>query len=301
MLCALAKHSPLGVAMLLAAVTSGCVLMPQHEDLVKRVDSLEKQVNARDQELSTATQQAAEQAKQLEALLRSNTANVGVRVDNLEYELSLTRGAADDAKNEAAAMKNSMDEMRFALEQRLANIENQVNSASNIPEGKTELLAAAESEMQKKNYKQARLLYRTFASRYPSDAKSAEVHFKIGLTLFSERDFRSALGEFYWVVQNAPESAVIHDALYYSGLAFAKIGQCDKAIAYFGALTEKGSGANDQYKATAKKQIETLKADDGTICTDKSSASPVSTQNPAEDSAKKFNPLPKKSPAPRTK
>ena len=98
-----------------------------------------------------------------------------------------------------------------------------------------------------------------------------EVHFNIGLTLYSEQDYRSALGEFYWIVQKAPDSSVVNDALYYSGMAFAKVGDCQKAIAYFGALTREESTAPDRYKKQATKQVKVLEADKGKICNDVSS------------------------------
>jgi hypothetical protein len=63
----------------------------------------------------------------------------------------------------------------------------------------------------------------------------------------------------------------VHDAVYYSGLAFAKLGQCDKSLAYFKALVKEGSGAPDRYKKQAIKQIETLEKDAGKICTDRQS------------------------------
>ena len=72
-------------------------------------------------------------------------------------------------------------------------------------------------------------------------------------------------------MQNAPQSEVVHDAVYYSGLAFAKLGQCDKSLAYFKALLKPDSGAPDRYKKQATKQIETLEKDAGKICTDKQS------------------------------
>ena len=81
-------------------------------------------------------------------------------------------------------------------------------------------------------------------------------------------------------MQNAAESSVIHDALYYSGLAFAKLGQCEKAIAYFNALAANDSGAPDRYRTRAKEQITALQKDDGTICTDRSPEG-AKTKSPA--------------------
>ena len=62
---------------------------------------------------------------------------------------------------------------------------------------------------------------------------------------------------------------MVPDALYYSGLAFAKLGQCNNAIAYFEALREKKTKAPQQYKDKAAEQIGILQKDKGELCMDK--------------------------------
>lgn len=260
----------LGLMASLALPLAGCfVFKPQLDELQAEVDELEKKVSSRDKELEETLSKAERQSGELEDILRKNQANLGVRVDNMETDVQETRGVADDTLNETSALKSNIEELRAFMEERITELEGKVNQATDIPEGKQELLAAAERQLKKEKYKESRRLFRTYLSRYPADKKAAEVRFKIGLTLYSERDYRSALGEFYWIVQNAPKESVIHDALYYSGLAFAKLGQCDKATAYFNELSKKGSKAPDRYQSRAKEQIEALGKDDGKICTDR--------------------------------
>lgn len=273
------KRLQIVVPLLLALSSSAClVLQPQHDELEREVMELRKKVAERDTQLqetlAKAEAQMAEVEQQLDAaeqILRSNQASIGVRVDNLELDLAEVRGSAEDSLNELAALSQNVADSRTELDQRLTAVEDAVNQEKTIPEGKTELLRDAERALEAKEYSRSRRLFRTYLSRYPGDPKEAEVRFQIGQTLFSERDYRSALGEFYWLVQNAPQSSVIHDAVYYSGLAFAKLGQCDKSIAYFKAITKDGSGAPANYVKQAKKQIETLEKDDGKICAEKRS------------------------------
>jgi TolA-binding protein len=272
---------------------SACItLKPEHEALEKEVWELRKKVESRDQELASTLKAAAEQMAKVEEqlekaeeLLHTNQASLGVRVEDLEYQLSLVRGQAEDSLNEVAALTQNVAESRAEIDSRLGKVETAVNAEADIPEGKTDLLKGAERTLEAKDYAKARRLFRTYLSRYPGDPKEAEVRFKIGLTLFSERDYRSALGEFYWLVQNAPESEVIHDAVYYSGLAFAKLGQCEKSLAYFKALRADDSGAPERYKTQAKKQIETLEKDEGKICTDKAKPEDEAEAKPAETEA----------------
>ena len=169
----------------------------------------------------------------------------------------------------ATAVKQELVEQRADLDQRISSLEEKLNEATSIPESKKELMAEAERLMGKRKYKQARRLYRTYESRYPGDAQIPDVRFKIGLSYFSERDYKSSLGEFYRIIQDTPNSEIVPDALYYSGLAFAKLGQCSNAIAYFEALREKKTKAPQQYKDKAGEQIAILKKDKGELCVDK--------------------------------
>jgi TolA-binding protein len=267
------------VPLLLTVPLSACITMKaDHDELEREVMTLRKKVAERDSQLQETLVRAQEQMarveEQLDAaekILRHNQASIGVRVDNLEFDLAEVRGAAEDSLNELAALNQNVADSRAELDQRLTKVETSLNAATDIPEGKSDLLREAERALTGKDYGRARRLFRTYLSRYPSDVKEPEVRFKIGQTLFSERDYRSALGEFYWLVQNAADSAIIHDAVYYSGLAFAKLGQCEKSIAYFKAITKQGSGAPDNYVKQSKKQIETLEKDDGKICIEKRS------------------------------
>jgi TolA-binding protein len=274
------------VPLLLALPLSACITMKsEHDALAAEVMTLRKKVAERDTELQETLTKAQEQMglveQQLaaaEKILRDNQASIGVRVDNLEIDLADVRGNAESSLNELAALTQNVADQRLELDDRLTKVEQKLNAETDIPENKTDLMKEAERALEAKDYGRSRRLFRTYVSRYPGDPKEPEVRFKIGQTLFSERDYRSALGEFYWLVQNAPQSEIVHDAVYYSGLAFAKLGQCEKSLAYFQALLKPDSGAPDRYKKQATKQIETLQKDEGKICTDRPSeaeATPV--------------------------
>jgi len=271
-----------GLAMLLvvlaAVPSSGCIALKADQDeIAKEVDKLRKEVlagsEAAEKNQALAAQLEAK-LKEAEVLLRRNQADLGLRVENLELEVQGLRGEAENADYMATAVKQELLELRADLDSRLTALEEKLNEATSIPESKPELLAEAEKLMGKRNYKQARRLYRTYESRYPGDAQLADVKFKIGLTYFSERDYKASLGEFYRIIQDFQASAVVPDALYYSGLAFAKLGQCTNAIAYFEALREKKTKAPQQYKDKAAEQIGILQKDKGELCMDKGAPAP---------------------------
>ena len=263
------------VAVLLAA--PGCLtLKAEHNDLAAKVAKLEQQTGDRsatlDKEIEEAEKRLAEvQAKldEAERLLRGSQAGLGARMDDVEQQVNELRGAAENAELVASATTAGLQELRGDVDQRLGKLEEKLNEATNIPEDKDELWAEADRQLSKvKNPKQARRLFRTYVSRYPGDARIAEAKFRVGLTFYNERDFKSALGEFYRLIQEEPESPVIADALYYSGLGFAKLGQCKNAIQYFDAVIRLKDRATEQHVKAARGQIDLLKKDAGDICFD---------------------------------
>lgn len=265
-----------------AAGPSGCIALKADQDeIASEVAKLRQEVLAsgqaaeRNQELAD---EVDEKLQEVEELLRRNQADLGLRVENLEVEVQELRGAAENADYMATAVKQEQVELRADLDQRISSLEEKLNEATSIPESKKELLAEAEALMGKRKYKQARRLYRTYESRYPGDAQMPDVLFKIGLSYFSERDYKSSLGEFYRIIQDSPKSEVVPDALYYSGLAFAKLGQCGNAIAYFEALREKKTKAPQQYKDKAAEQIAILQKDKGELCVDTGSGSDATSK-----------------------
>lgn len=268
---------PLALLLALAAGGSGCIALKADQDeIAKEVDKLRNEVLA-GSEAAEKNQKLADEVEkklgQVEDLLRRNQADLGLRVESLELEVNELRGAAENADYMATAVKQELLELRGDVDHRLTTLEEKLNEATSIPESKPEILAEAEKLMGKKSYKQARRLYRTYESRYPGDAQLPDVKFKIGLTYFSERDYKAALGEFYRIIQDYPTAPVLPDALYYSGLAFAKLGQCQNAIAYFEALREKKTKAPQQYKDKAAEQIAILQKDKGELCMDKGGGS----------------------------
>ena len=270
------------VASVLAAafVAPGCLtLKAETNDLAAKVDKIEtrsidanKQLDAKLAEADAKLAELQSKLDQAEKLLRGSQAGIGVRMDVVEQDVQQLRGMAENAELVASTTTQGLQELRGDVDERLKKLEEKLNEATSIPEGKDELWNEADRQLQRKNFKQARQLFRTYMSRYPGDPKLADAEFKIGQTFYSERDYKSALGVFYRVIQTYGDAPVVHDALYYSGLGFAKLGQCKNAIAYFEALIRPKSPAPEQYQKAARDQIDLLKKDTGDLCFDREDA-----------------------------
>lgn len=263
-----------------SVLQTGCLtLKSEHDTLAERVTKLDAETGDRgkqlDDKIVEADAKLAElQAKldQAETMLRGSQAGIGARMDTVETEVAELRGSAENSELVASASAQAMSELREDVDKRLRTLEEKLNEATSIPEGKDELWNEADRQLQRKNYKLSRTLWRTFISRYPGDPKLPEANFKVGLTFHSERDYKSALGVFYNIIQTYSEDPIVSDALYYSGLGFAKLGQCKNAIAYFEAISRAGSNASQQYQKAAKDQIDILKKDTGDLCFDREDA-----------------------------
>jgi TolA-binding protein len=263
------------VALLGATLGGACVLRPAHEELKQEVYRLKDRTAEQDKALEETLKRANDQLAVLdekiaaaEKVLRTTQAGLAVRVENLESDLGALRGGGEDILNELSSAKRGLEEVRTDLDTRINALETKLNAATDIPESKSELLAAGDDAMQAKQYARARRLLRTYLSRYPDDDKGPEIRFKIGLTLYNEQDYRSALSEFAWIKKNAPNSPLINDTIYYLGLGLAKTGECAKAVAYFEFLAGPKSKAPKTHKEKAQKQIELLKTSASQLCKD---------------------------------
>jgi len=298
--------SQAGCAAIVLAFAPGCLtLKPQHDELAAKVAKLEAQTDNRsaklDEEIENAEKTLAELKEKLaeaEKLLRGSQAGIGVRMDDVELQFMELRGAADNAEYVASATNLALQELRGDVDGRLSALETKLDEATSIPENKDELWGEAERLLKKREYKQARRLFRTYVSRYPGDEKLAQAMFKVGLTFYGERDYKSALGEYYRIIQEQPDSPIVADALYYSGLGFAKLGQCKNAITYFKALQQPKSNATEQHKTQAQGQIAILEKDSGDICYDKGDSGAGAAGKQAIDKA---TPAAKSSKAPRSR
>jgi TolA-binding protein len=257
----------------------GCLALKADQDEIAReVAKLRKQVAEQDKLTGETVARAEKLVTELEDVLRRNQADLGLRVNSLEEDLRELRGAAENSEYTASAVKQEVLELRGDLDHRLLALEERLQEATNIPEAKTDLWAEAERQFKKGNDKGARRLWRTYESRYPQDEKLAQVRFQIGLTYFRERDFKSALGEFYRVIEESPKNQVLADSLYYSGLAFANLGRCKDAIAYFDLLRQKKFMREKKipdvarYTKAANEQIAILQRNDNNVCIDQPAA-----------------------------
>src|SRR5690606_19905177 len=146
-------HLPVGCRLMVAikyallplVLSTGCItLKADHDELAHEVAKLRTQVAQAQETTEASKARADELTKELEEVLRRNQADLGLKVDNLEYEVQELRGAAENADYQATAVKQELTELRADVDTRLQSLEEKLNEATSIPESKTELFAEAE-------------------------------------------------------------------------------------------------------------------------------------------------------------
>ena len=101
--------------------STGClVTTSQFDQLQREVDTLSERVEARDKELQASLARAETQSEELDRVLRSRAASLGVNVDDLGLDVAQLRGETEDARNDIAALLSETRELRAGFDQRVA-------------------------------------------------------------------------------------------------------------------------------------------------------------------------------------
>ncbi len=257
------------IALAMVCASSACItLKSEHDDLAREVTKLRKEL-AETRRQTVELREQGEQQRQVRAAT-SDTPAVSpewvARIGAAETSADQAQQAANAADVLATAAQADVNELRADLDTRLVVLETRLKEAGDIPGEKDALWAQASTAFRDKQYKQARKLWHVYRSRFPDDARAPEASFNVGLTHYSERDYNSALAEFYTLARGTAVTTVLPDTLYYAGLSFAKLGQCNNAIAMFRRLQDPVTHAPERHRERAAEQVGILERDEGNLC-----------------------------------
>lgn len=131
------------------------------------------------------------------------------------------------------------------------------------PTDPEEHLRHATGEQARGNNTRARALYRDFLEKYPDDPRGAKVRFELGMTYFEQENYQLAVREFTVVANDFPQAEVLFDALFYGGVAHARMGHCPDALHYLSIVVggTEGRTAPPKLQADAQKKMDQLNDD----------------------------------------
>jgi tol-pal system protein YbgF len=211
---------------LLALVVTGCATRASYQRLTTEVATLRSQVTdlrqsqdaaSRDLAQATADVRALEarlaEASATQAAAANEVATLRARVDKAETELREARTHAVAATPPAATPPRAAPRpSASAPPQRPA-------AAAPAREGAEQAYQAAMKTFHAREYGQAVLDLVDFMAKYPKHPLVANAQYWIGEAYYVQHDYRQAMAEFQKVLDVAPNSAKVPDAL-------LKIGYC---------------------------------------------------------------------------
>lgn len=132
-----------------------------------------------------------------------------------------------------------------------------------VPKDPVEHFRFAEGERARGHTTKARSLYREFLERYPDDPNAAVVRFNLGMTYFDQENYTLAVREFTQVANRYPDSEVLWRALYYGGVAHARLGHCPDALEYFSVVVggTEGRDPPPELQVNAQAKMDELNDD----------------------------------------
>lgn len=252
--------------------SSGCFWVTtkrEGQQLRKDVDEIDTRLGTRESDLQTKIAQLEQVLDEATKVLRRNSADLGADVEALAADIRNTQGLITEAtrfageiRTEVQALKQSMDNDREVLSQRLESMEQRLatleqQAAQALPENADQLYAEGKQALDSGDQAKARTMFRQLIIKFPGHDRADDGQYYRGESYYREKDYDAAIREFQKVFDKYPESALADDALFRAGEAAQTLRRCSEARAYFGLLRQKYSKSSLVGKSQTKdKQIK---------------------------------------------
>lgn len=220
--------------LVLLCVVSGCwVPMDRGRQMEERIKRLEGQtetsIKQLDEQRSLMRERLGEVQKKLAELnsaAHRTGADLSVNQDKLADNVRRLNGLIEEQNHQIAQLKAD-NEARFAALKGSGALEEweakKKTSQLKVPGDRNELFAMAQDQEAKGERAVARELYQEILKRWPTTARAADAHFRIGEIYFGDRKYREAILEFGKVIQDFPKSDKAPDALFRTGESMAAL------------------------------------------------------------------------------
>ena len=243
------------------ALWSGCsyVTLEQGQKMEQQIVQLQQSSQASNQELADKlSQQSQELTKLLEEARRltSSLADSSQRTERLTTDVIILHGKLVDVQRAVDALQKQFTDYRASTDSRVDQLGSTVSTIKTppLPETPDGLLSEGQKRLEAKQYPEARRMFESFLSRFPSEARAAKAQAGLGEVFFQEARYANAIIAFKKVVDNYPKSDEIEHAMYKAGMAFTMLKKCAEAKIYFQELlrvfprTKLKVDANEQLK-----------------------------------------------------
>ena len=256
-------------ALVLALGASGCVTLGRGRQMEARIQRLEGEsdVAARkiDEQREVIRQRVSAVDKKIDELntaAHRSGADLAVNQDKLQDENRRLSGAVEElthrleeAEKGLAQQKSETDGRFAALKGSGALQEYEAREKARQlgrPTSKSEFLALAREQEAKGERAVAREIYEEYVKKWPSDARSADAHFRLGELWFGDRRYREAILEYGKVAQDFPRSDKAPDALLRTGESMLALDLRDDARKLFEEVGSRYPNSTAAQRAKAR-------------------------------------------------
>jgi tol-pal system protein YbgF len=240
-----------GSAFALSLLLGGCfwaTTKSEGEALRKDVTALQAKLSAKEQALDTQIDQLKKVLEDATKLLKRNSADLGLEVEQLRTAVRESTGSAvsvnsslNDLRVAFDAYKKATDAKLDAIEQRLAGLESGKPSASSSADDLWRLGSAA---FESGKYNDAIDIFKRLTQTFPSHERADDALYFRGQAYTNLKDWEKAIGVYQQLSDKYPDGSFTDDGLYFAALAAQQLKQCTEARTYLGIIKTKYPKSN---------------------------------------------------------
>jgi len=226
-----------------ALLLGGCVTTSQGQRMQRDILALQAQfdeLRSEKERLKDTLTKARAEIEKLETangqateLLRRNSADFGVQIDELRITISQLRGQIETLQHDLAQLKRTPAPASPAA--------SAAPAPPPLPSEKAELYTYAYEQHSAGKHVEARRAFKEYVSRYAKDRKADDALYFWGESFFQERKHAEAVQVLQRVLTDYSGSDKVDDTLFRIGEIFEQLGKCDNAQAFFEELLDKHS------------------------------------------------------------
>jgi tol-pal system protein YbgF len=206
-------------------------------EVQRKLDELNATAHRSGADLAVSQDRLGEEVRRLNGTLEE----LSHRLDLLDRAVATQKSEAD-ARFAALKGAGALDE--YEARRKVAELK--------LPTSPGEFLALAQGQEAKGERAVARALYEDFVKRWPSDARAADAHFRLGELWFGDKRWREATLEYGKVAQDFPRSDKAPDALLRTGEAMVALDLKDDARRLFEEVTSRYPRSTAAQRARAR-------------------------------------------------
>ena len=260
-----------GLSLIVLLAAAGCASRGDMDNLQRDTGELKNRVLQMDKDLTSVRNESRNimeksqgYQRDMEAM-RRGAADLQATLDSARVDMQVLTGKVDDAAlmakkpaDDLALVREDLERRFTALEERLSKLEKGLAETAAREESTPDAFYQKGLAIYKNGDPQkARELFNQFLQKFPKHELAANVHYWLGETHYSEKNYDQAILEFQDVIKNFPGKEKVPAAMLKQAMAFKELGDVKSARYVYKRLVDDFPLA-DEVK-TAREKLKELK------------------------------------------